>query len=98
MQRVRVVEQVRSGRWKVEWVDPNPGLVDYVRSANIICRWSDRRAVLRDEERYDNLRRVSDRMWPGNEHPLSRGVDEVLDATGEPSVGSRATQPKSLHR
>jgi hypothetical protein len=29
-ERVRAIELIR-GRWKVEWVDPNPGLTDYVR-------------------------------------------------------------------
>jgi hypothetical protein len=31
-QRVRVIEHVRRNKWKVEWIDPNPGLVDYVES------------------------------------------------------------------
>ncbi len=35
-QYVRIVAKVRSGRWKAEWIDPNPGLVDYVKSANVI--------------------------------------------------------------
>lgn len=87
MQKVKVLERVRSGRWKVEWVDPNPGLVDYVRSANIICRWADRRPVIRDEENYQRLRSVSDALWPGDEHPLSHAVDQVLFSTGEPSIG-----------
>lgn len=87
MEKVKVLERVRSGRWKVEWVDPNPGLVDYVRSANIICRWADRRPVVRDEESYQRLRSASDGLWPGDEHPLSHAVHEVLGSTGEPSIG-----------
>lgn len=83
MQKVKVLERVRSGRWKVEWIDPNPGLVDYVKSANIICRWADHRAVVRDEERYERLRGISDPMWPGEEHPLTEAVGEVLASTGE---------------
>lgn len=87
MQKVKVLERVRSGRWKVEWVDPNPGLVDYVRSANIICRWADRRPLIRDEESYEHLRAASDAVWPGDDHPLRHAVDEVLESTGEPSIG-----------
>lgn len=83
MDKVRVVERVRSGRWKVEWVEPNPGLVDYVKSINIICPWADRRAVVRDEQRQERLREVSDRSWPGRDHPLVDAVDEALGATGE---------------
>ena len=41
LQQVKVIEHVRGTRWKVEWIDPNPGLVDYVTSKNIVCRWSE---------------------------------------------------------
>ena len=101
MEKVKVLERVRSGRWKVEWVDPNPGLVDYVRSANIICRWADRRPVVRDEERYQRLREVSDRLWPGDDHPLTDAVGEVLDATGEsgyPVHGLLIEEPGVIER
>ena len=29
LQHVRVIENVRADRWKVEWIDPNRGLVHY---------------------------------------------------------------------
>ena len=32
LQHVKIVESVRSGKWRAEWIDPNPGLVDYVAS------------------------------------------------------------------
>ena len=101
MQKVRVLEHVRSGRWKVEWVDPNPGLVDYVKSANIICRWADHRAVIRDEQRYQRLREVSDRLWPGDEHPLTEAVGAVLGSTGEdlyPVYGVLTAPPDVIER
>ena len=31
-QRVRVIEHIRGNKWRVEWIDPNPGLVHYVES------------------------------------------------------------------
>jgi hypothetical protein len=76
--------------WKVEWVDPNPGLREYVKSANIIVPWSDRRPFLRDEPSWDRLVDASDRSWPGAEHPLCDAVDTVLASTGEAvSLGTR---------
>ena len=36
-QRVRVIEHVRRNKWKVEWIDPDPGLVDYVESGRTAC-------------------------------------------------------------
>lgn len=38
LQQVRMLEHVRGTRWKAEWIDPNPGLVDDVTSKNIVCR------------------------------------------------------------
>lgn len=83
LQRVRVIEKVRSAKWKVEFLDePNPGLVDYVRSIEIVCRWSERRVVLRDERRVARLRADTDSTWPGW-GPVDTAVMYVLDATGE---------------
>jgi hypothetical protein len=32
LQHVKIVESVRSRKWRAEWIDPNPGLIDYVAS------------------------------------------------------------------
>jgi len=49
LQRVRIIEHIRGNKWKAEWVDPNPGLIDYVESGHLICRWKDHKAFLREE-------------------------------------------------
>jgi hypothetical protein len=49
-QRVKVIEHIRHNKWKAKWIDPNPGLVDYVESAQIIVLWRDHKAFLMDEE------------------------------------------------
>jgi hypothetical protein len=82
LERVRAVEIVR-GRWKVEWVDPNPGLTDYVRAINVVVPWKDGKAFLRDEARMDTLVAHCATIWPGHSHPVSSAVDAVLEATGE---------------
>ena len=28
LQRVKIIQHVRRKKWKAEWIDPNPGLVD----------------------------------------------------------------------
>jgi hypothetical protein len=82
LERVNVIERVRR-QWKVEWVDPNPGLQDYVKSANLVVPWNDRRPFLRDEQCSDRLLQSSEATWPGPEHPLTEAVDTVFAATGE---------------
>jgi hypothetical protein len=83
LQRVRVVEHVRRGRWRVEWLEPNAGLVDFVRSGALVCRWADRKSFERDERRDAEVRAVTDRSWPGPDHPLDNAVNEILETTGE---------------
>jgi len=41
LQRIRILQQVRGQKWKAEWIEPNPGLVDYVESRNLFVRWPD---------------------------------------------------------
>jgi hypothetical protein len=47
MERVRVLERVRPGRWRVEWIEPNAGLTDFVKSSNLIVAWKDHMRFLR---------------------------------------------------
>jgi hypothetical protein len=46
LQRVRIIEHIRGNKWKAEWIDPNPGLIDYVESGHLICRWKDHKSFL----------------------------------------------------
>jgi hypothetical protein len=85
LQHVRVLERAR-GKWKVEWIEPNAGLSDWVKSNNLVVAWADRKAFLRGEKRRAALRAVTDRQWPGHEHPISHAVTTVLDSTGERTV------------
>lgn len=82
LQRVRVLERVRS-QWKVEWVEPDAGLQDYVKSVNLVVPWKERRAFLREEKYWDRLHEVGLVSWPGDRHPLSDAVDTVLESSGE---------------
>ncbi len=82
LQRVRVLDHVRS-KWKVEWIDPNPGLQEYVKSVQLIVPWSEHRDFLREEAGWTRLGDVCDRTWPGHDHPVTEAVQLVLDSTGE---------------
>ncbi len=82
-QRVKVLEHIRRGNWRVEWIDPNPGLVDYLKSKNIIVPWGERRAFLRDEERAEAVVRANEATFPGDGHPITDAIDVVFECTGE---------------
>jgi len=87
LQHVRVIEPVRAGKWRVEWIDPNPGLLDFVKSVNIVVSWRERRAFLRDEQHEGLLEGAIERSgFPGDEHPIVRAVETVIESTGEPEL------------
>ena len=88
LQHVKVLAPVRSGKWRAEWIDPNPGLVDYVRSRDVLVEWADRHVLLRDERNADAFgpRSVAISGYPEPHHPVAAAVDVVLESTGEPSL------------
>jgi hypothetical protein len=83
LQRVRMLENVRGYKWKAEWIDPNPGLVDYVDSRLLLVRWKDRNAYLRDEESKKRLIEDNLRNKYQLESPLDNAVSSVFESIGE---------------
>src|SRR5579875_912927 len=49
LHRICLVEHIRRDKWKAKWIDPNPGLVDYVTTAQVMVPWKEHKAFLRDE-------------------------------------------------
>jgi hypothetical protein len=101
LQHVKVLEHVRS-KWKVQWISPNRGLTDYVRSAQLVVAWKERSAFLSDEANWAQLREACERSWPGHSHPVSDAVDLILDSTGEvvwvDNSGALCASPDALER
>lgn len=83
LQQVRALEHIRRDKWRVEWIEPNRGLIDFVKSGAIVCPWSERKAFLRDEQNHTSLVRERERSWPGHDHPVAEAVDVIFEATGE---------------
>jgi hypothetical protein len=83
LQRVRILQHVRAKKWKAEWIEPNPGLVDYVESQNLVVRWKDRKALLRDEERGRRLQEHNDRLGYKEGSPLANALEEVFGCVAE---------------
>ncbi len=61
LQHIRILEHVRRNKWKVQWIEPNPGLIDYIESKSLVVRWKDRKAFLRDEDHERALREHNER-------------------------------------
>jgi hypothetical protein len=100
MLKVKLIAKVgRGGKVKVRFEDgPHPGLEEYVRTANLIVSWGDRKAVLRDEERSQRIDDYSQRSR--SDHAIVEAVSSILPPRGsrvraQPSVGSRCPSPSS---
>ncbi len=101
LQHVKIIAHIRRDHWRAEWIEPNPGLVDFVRSASIIVPWKERRAFLRDEKLAEELARFNSRTFPGDNHPVASAVGEIFDCTAEGCVfwhGELRVAPESLER
>ena len=101
LQRVRVLEHVRGNKWKAEWIDPNPGLIDYVQSSQLIVPWKEQRAFLRDEEREARLREHNVRQGFKRESTMARALEEVFESSGESFQflhGTLSCEPEVIRR
>jgi hypothetical protein len=90
MLKVKLVAKVgRGGKVQIRFEDgPHPGLEEYVRTANLIVGWGDRKPVLRDEDRSRQIDEHSHRSRP--DHAIVEAVGSILESTGEPSAGAAA--------
>jgi len=91
-QRVRVIDHIRRNKWKVEWIDPNPGLIDYVESVQLIVPWKERRDFLKDEENEERLRRHNEQHgYDRVSSPIAIALGHVFQSTGEEVCFYRGT-------
>jgi hypothetical protein len=82
-QRVKILEHVRGSKWKAEWVDPNPGLVDYVASSLLVVPWKDAKAYLKEEESEARLRKHNEEQGYKRDSPIDRALSTVFSSTGD---------------
>src|SRR5882672_9400099 len=82
-QRVQILEHLRGNKWKAEWIDPNPGLVHYVESAQLIVAWKEHKAFLREEG--DASRRMEHNARSGYQcdSALANALSEVFESVGD---------------
>lgn len=81
--RVKIIQHVRGKKWKAEWIDPNPGLVDYVESQNVLVPWKEQKAFSRDEERAHQLHADNERHGYKENSPMANVLYQVFESLGE---------------
>ena len=83
LERVRIVAHVRGNKWKAEWIEPNPGLVHYVESGQLVSAWRDRKAFLKEEEQQTRLQRQNDQDGYRKDSPVDRAMYCVFENLGD---------------
>jgi len=83
LQHVRVIEHVRRDKWKAEWIEPNPGLVDYVESSQLVCLWKGHKAFLKEEADEQRLRKHNQEIGYDPNSPLTKAVEQVFETVGD---------------
>ncbi len=56
------------------------GLEDWVATRDLACRWGERKALIRDEERSARIEAAADEMW---DEVTDEAISAVLEASGE---------------
>lgn len=82
LQRIRLIEKVR-GKWKAEWIDPNPGLIDYVAPKLIVAVWGEHKGFLRDEVSWARLIEYNRTLGYTPKSPVYLAVEELFESIGE---------------
>src|SRR6478609_4198084 len=80
----------RKGKVKVRFEDgAHPGLEEYVSTRQLVCAWSERKAVARDEDRAARLDDYVRRSGIG-ERALVEATNAVLASSSEPGAAAEA--------
>lgn len=102
IQHVRILQHIRGKKWKAEWIEPNPGLIEYVESQNLLALWKERKKILLDEQRERQLRDENERCGYQSDSPLDNAVTAVFESVGESGIsfyrGSLSANPEALER
>src|SRR3954463_14845873 len=79
LEHVRIVAHIRGNKWKAEWIEPNPGLVHYVESGQLVSTWRDRKAFLGERKHKARLKSQSEQDGYRKESPVDRALYCVFE-------------------
>lgn len=102
LQRIKILQHIRGKKWKAEWIEPNPGLIDYVESQMLVISWKERKAYFRDEERSKQLQADNEKHDCKEDSPLANVLSQVFESLGEKELffyrGVLEASPEALDR
>jgi hypothetical protein len=99
--RVKVIEHVRANKWKVEWVNPNPGLIDYVESVQLVAPWKEHKKVLKEENDRALMEEHNLKAGYVLKSPITNALSEIFESVGDEITfwgGSLRGKPEAIDR
>jgi len=84
LHRVRIIEHIRSNKWKAKWIAPNPGLIDYIESGQLIVPWNEHKALLKEEADEERLCEYNDAHGYNDKNsPVIRALEQVFESAAD---------------
>lgn len=83
LQRVRILEHIRGTKWRAKWIAPNPGLIDYVDSSQLIVHWREHKALLKEEADQERIREYDQRQGYLAKSPVAMALEQVFGSVGD---------------
>jgi hypothetical protein len=81
--RIRILQHTRGTKWRAEWIEPSPGLVDYVESGQLVVPWKEHKAFLKEEASAEALRGHNQTIGYDENDPIARALYQVFESVGD---------------
>jgi len=78
-----LIEHIRKNKWKAKWIEPNPGLIDYIESGQLIVPWKERKAFLKEQESAERLRNRNRALGYAEESPVAKALYGIFENVGD---------------
>jgi len=82
-QHIKILQHIRHNKWKAQWIDPNPGLVDYLESAQILVPWKERKPFLLDGEDAAHLACINKEHGYQAKSLVTQAVQQVFESVSD---------------
>jgi len=68
---------------QAKWVDPNPGLIDYVTTAQIIVPWREKNDFLKDEINLEAMYDHNSARGYKFDSPVTLAIEQIFESAGD---------------
>jgi hypothetical protein len=78
-----LLKHIRGRKWRAKWIKPNPDLIDYVSTEQIIVPWKEQAAFLKEERDRESMWAHNSELGFSASSPIAEAVHSVIDSVGD---------------